>query len=92
MKPSKLAALGLAAATAAALGAAGAAAPSKTRTFATDGSVVALSADGARVAVATAGLAHARDRIVLGTRLRAARRGGPRTRTAAAARPPAASA
>ena len=52
--------------TAAALVTTGAAAPrTGTRTLATAGSVVALSADGARVAVATAGLAHACDRVVL---------------------------
>jgi hypothetical protein len=65
MKPRKLAVLTLAAATAAALGTAGAAAPARTRTLATAGSVAALSADGARIAVATTGLAHACDRVVL---------------------------
>lgn len=65
MKPSKLVTLLLAAATAAALGSAGSAAPVKTRTLATGGPVVALSADGSRIAVATAGLRAACDRIVL---------------------------
>ena len=65
MKPSKLVGLALVAATAAALCTAGAAAPTRTRTLATDGSVTALSADGARVAVATTGLARACDRVVL---------------------------
>lgn len=64
MKTSKLVALVLV--SAAALITAGAAAPKVgTHTLATAGSVVALSADGPRVAVATAGLAHACDRVVL---------------------------
>jgi hypothetical protein len=65
MRPSKLVALVLAAATAAVLGATGAASPARTRTLATEGAVSALSADGARVAVSTTGLAHACDRVVL---------------------------
>lgn len=64
MKPSKLVALALV--VAAALVVTGAATPKAgNHTLATAGSVVALSADGARVAVATAGLAHACDRVVL---------------------------
>ena len=50
---------------AAALVTSGAAAPKSTRTLATAGSVVALSADGPRVAIATTGLARACDRVVL---------------------------
>lgn len=64
MKPSKLVALALV--SAAALVTSGAATPkAATHTLATAGSVVALSADGPRVAVATAGLARACDRVVL---------------------------
>ena len=63
MNARKLAPLGLV--LSAALVTSGGAAPAAGRTLATAGRIVALSADGPRVAVATTGLARACDRVVL---------------------------